>query len=496
MKIVLDANSVDDYRLFIKAKSLPRFRCVGHEIEIPDEYAKLLGVDKPKASASKRYTPIDGLFDYQRDIARLAIRKRKFAVFADCGLGKSLIIGEFVRHAFSVLPNKRHLIVSPLMVVEQTLEEFEKWYGKKMRVDQVKAKDLDSWTRGSDGRIGITNYDGLHEGIDQGNLGSLSLDESAYLKSAYGKWGNDCLRIGEGLQWKSCFTGTPAPNDRIEYATTAVFLDAFPNVNSFLARYFVNKGQTSERWELKAHAVDAFYRDMSHWSIFLNNPATYGWKDNCEGIPPIHVHIHDIDLTDQQREAVFDLTGGLFVESSGGIVTRGKLSQIGKGKYNGKTITSDKPAYIKALVESWPDESTILWCNYNDEQEKMEELFPHFVSMSGSTPHEKRMDMIRSFKRGDVKGLISKPVVLGLGQNLQVCTRMVFSGVKDSFQEYYQAVKRANRVGSTIPLNVHIPVTEVERPQVQNVLRKAARVQSDTEQQEKIFKQNGVINWN
>jgi len=495
MKIVLNPNSVEDYLIFVKAKALPRFRCVGHQIEIPDEYASMLGVNPPRASRDKRYTPTEGLFDYQRDISKLAIRKRKFGVFADPGLGKTLILGEFVRHAFLVLPNKRHLIISPLMVVEQTLEEFEKWYGKKMPVDQVKAKNLSTWINGSDGRIGITNYDALTDETPQGNLGSLSLDESSMLKSAYGKWGTTCIRLGDGLEWKTCYTGTPAPNDRIEYANHAVFLDAFPTHNSFLARYFVNKGQTSERWQLKSHAVEAFYRDLSDWCIFLTNPATYGWKDNCDSIPPIHVHIHDIDLTGEQRDAVYSLTGKLFVESGNGIVTRGKLSQIGKGKYNGGHIASNKPAYIKKLVESWSDESTIIWCHYNDEQDAMEKLFPGCVSISGSTPHEKRMEMIRSFKNGTKKVLISKAKVMGFGLNLQKCTRMIFSGMKDSYEEFFQAVKRANRVGSSLPLNVHVPTTEVERPQVENTLRKAARVQADTEEQERTFKKNGVLRW-
>jgi hypothetical protein len=121
----------------------------------------------------------------------------------------------------------------------------------------------------------------------------------------------------------------------------------------------------------------------------------------------------------------------------------------------------------------------------------MEKLFPDAVSISGDTPEEKRQKYIDSFKRGEVKTLISKGKILGFGLNLQVCTRMIFSGLKDSYEEFHQCVKRANRIGSTRPLNVHIPVTELEVPFLDSVLRKAKRVQEDTAEQEVLFKEVG-----
>jgi hypothetical protein len=303
------------------------------------------------------------------------------------------------------------------------------------------------------------------------------------LKSHYGAWGTRLIELGRGLEWKLCATGTPAPNDRIEFANHAVFLDRAKTVNEFLASYFINRGQTQNRWELKAHALKPFYRSLADWSIFLTNPATYGWKDNVGVTPPIHIHIDHIDLTDAQRKAAQKQTGALITNQVGGLGDRGKLSRIAKG---GDSL---KPEFIRNMVASWPDESTIIWCHYNDEQESMERMFPDAVSISGDTPEDKRQKGIDAFKRGDVKVLISKPKILGFGLNLQICTRQVFSGLKDSYEEFYQAVKRSNRIGSTLPLNVHIPVTELEVPFVDNVLRKAGRVQSDTEQQEQLFKE-------
>ena len=492
ISLTLNPSSMEDYRTFLRVKRLPSYRVQGHTVSFPAEYADRLGIEPPKA-ATTRYRPIKGLFDYQCAIAKMAIEKQKFAVFADCGLGKTLILTEFARHAASVIPNGRaFLIVSPLMVVKQTMAEAKRFYGDSLPIEHVPANRLAEWLTSGTDKIGITNYDALTDATPRGRLAGLALDESSMLKSHYGKWGQTCLRLGEGLDWKLALSGTPAPNDRIEYANHAVFLDSFPTVNSFLAKFFVNRGQTDNRWELKSHALEPFYRALSHWCIFLTNPSTYGWRDNCENVPPIYVHIHDVDLTKEQQALAFKQHGELFANRIGGIGSRSVLSQIAKGSHKGEDVSTRKPDYIKTLVDSWPDESTIIWCWYNREQEILAERFPDAANIDGSTPLAKREELIDDFKAGRRKVLISKPKVLGFGLNLQVATRQVFSGLVDSYEAYYQCVKRSNRYGSTRPLNVHIPVTDIERPMIETVMRKANRVQADTEAQEEIFRNASI----
>jgi superfamily II DNA or RNA helicase len=480
MKIYLD-DTIDSYRLFLKIKCLPRYEMHGRMAVVPDEYGKQLGVISAIAEEHSDYLPKEGLFDYQRDIVRLAILKRKYAIFADCGLGKTLMLLEFAKHVRAI-QKKPVLIVSPLMVVQQTIDEAKKFYGDSLPIEKVVSKDLKKWMSTGDEKLGITNYDALRDDTPSGDLGALILDESSMLKSHYGKWGQVCLRLGSGVEWKLALTGTPAPNDRIEFANHAVFLDAFPNVNSFLARFFVNRGQTSERWELKPHALEPFYKALSHWSIFLNDPSTYGWKDNVQSIPPINVNIEEVDMSDSQTRSVQGLTGQLFVTNLGGITTRAKLSRMAKCESSGK------PQYIADMVREWPRESTIIWCRYNDEQQTILRLLPEAASIDGNTPHEERQKIIDSFKAGKIRVLITKPKILGFGLNLQICTRQVFSGLQDSYEEYYQAVKRSNRIGSVKPLMVHIPVTDIERPMIENVLRKASRVELDTKKQEEMFR--------
>ncbi len=490
MKLLLNVNSVDDYATFLRVKALPQYRFVGRECEFPDEYASIVSGKDFSPKAGKPYMPLPGLFDYQAGVSGLAIRKQKFSAFMECGSGKTLVLTEYAKHVASLLPKGRKvLIVSPLMVIRQTLAEADKFYGGKLGIDKLPAADCQQWLKDRKGsKIGITNFEAMTEDLEPGLLSCLIVDESGYMKSHYGKWGTTIIRIGRGLAWKLALTGTPAPNDRIEYANHAVFMDAFPTVNSFLARFFVNRGQTCERWEIKPHALEPFYRAMSHWCIFLSNPATYGWKDNTEPLPPINVNIHDVDMTGAQQDLAYTNTGSLFADNIGGITSRSVLSQIGKGSYRGRDVETLKPAFIRAMVDTWPDESTIIWCLYNREQESLERTFPDAASLKGSSPLAEREKAIDDFKAGRQKVLISKPKILGFGLNLQKATRQVFSGLQDSYEAYWQCVKRSNRYGSTRPMNVHIPVTDIERPMIETVLRKAARVEEDTRYQEKLFR--------
>jgi hypothetical protein len=237
-----------------------------------------------------------------------------------------------------------------------------------------------------------------------------------------------------------------------------------------------------------------FYRSLSDWCIFVNNPGTYGWKDNTDTIPPVHVHIESVGLTTAQRQIVADTTGQMFVGANpGGIGDRSKMGQLAKGKFRGEAVETLKPNYIRDRIASWEGESTIVWCLYNDEQDQIAKIIPNSASITGSTPEDERERIIDDFNAGRIGTLITKSKILGYGRNLQKCTRMVFSGLQDSYEMFHQSVARANRVGSTKPLNVHIPVTEIERPMIDTVLRKAKRIDEETAEQESLFKESACF---
>jgi hypothetical protein len=494
MRLTFDVNSIESYRQFLRVKSLPIYRVRGHWAEFPDEYAGLVCGREAAAVPVLNYDPTPGLFDYQTAISALAIRKRKYCIFARVGLGKTFMFLEYARHVGHVLPaDQCVLIVSPPMVIPQTIDECNRFYRGSLSLRHVKANELAAWTQNPDARIGITNWEALTDKVQRGRIGCIVADESSVMKSHYGKWGMRLLELGRGLDWKLCCTGTPAPNDRVEFANHAVFMDAFPTVNAFLAKYFVNKGKTGERWEIRPHAVGKFYRDLSHWCIFLENPGTYGWKDNSGPLPPIHVHIEPVPLTPEQQALAYCNTGSLFADKIGGITNRATLAQIAKGTYKKKPVPTNKFEHIRKLVASWPGESTIIWCKYNDEQSRVEAVLPHAASIKGETPYGRRLEMIRDYKSGWQSDLITKPEILGFGQNLQITTRMIFSTCQDSWEDYWQCIGRANRVGSTKPLNVHIPATDIELPMIDTVMAKAKRIEADTKEQEEMFRHAAII---
>lgn len=488
MRIVLNPASLESYKLFKQVKKLPAWSMRGRVASFPDEYASRLGIAVEHGGID--YCPEPFLFDYQKAITRTAVERGKYAVFADCGLGKSLILLSYAAHVRQVMgPSKRVLIITPPLVVRQLIGEAQRFWGDDLPVEHVPANRLAEWLSGHGTRIGIANYEALKDDTPQGNLGALILDESSVLKNHYGNYAGICLRLGEGLRWKLCCTGTPAPNDRIEYANHAVFLDRFPTVNSFLAKYFVNRGQTGERWELKPHALRPFYRSLSDWCIFLSDPSVYGWQDNCDTIPPIHTHIHDVPLTQQQKDWIHTELGTLVAVKTGGITQRAALGQVSKGLWKGKRFDTNKPDYIRGLVDSWrASESTLVWCLYDHEQASVHAAAGG-ESMDGGTPMDRRIEMVERFKSRETDCLVSKSKILGFGLNLQVATRQVFSGLQDSYESYYQCVKRSNRIGSTKPLNVHIPATELELPMIETVIAKMRRVESDTREQEILFKE-------
>ena len=371
MKMLLDLNSVDGYRTFLKVKALPIHSFTGREAWFPDEYAERLGLS-PAASGGMAYKANPKLFDYQKAIAKIAISKRKYAVFMEPGRGKTLIDFEYAHHAMAETGG-RILIVCPPMVIQQMIDEHAKFYPSMNGPERVRAAGLQEWLNGRGPAFGITNYEAIREGLTPGNLSALILSESSMLKSHYGKWGTRLIELGRGLHWKLCETGTPAPNDRIEYA----------------------KGSLGSR-----------------------------------------------------------------------------------------------PEFVASLVEQ--DKSPcLIWCKYNPEQDDLERRIKNVASISGATPEDDRIDMIREYQSGKRTRLMSKPKILGFGLNLQVTRRMVFSTLQDSYEDYFQCVKRANRTGSSQPLDVYAPVTELERPMMENVLEKAARVEADTQEQEQLFKEVG-----
>ncbi len=326
---------IESYDRFLALKKMPMHRVDGNRI-----YYESAG----ETVDADRITLAPHLWDYQQFITRLALQKRKYAVFADVGLGKTAIFLEWVRHVSKWVYPKKTLIISQLHLIKQTIEEQLKFYGWTNITDINRIFDgsIERFLAVKNGPIegcpvGIVNVDKFRNAFRlQDDVGAVVLDESSILKSETGKLRTNIINACKGIQYKLACTATPAPNDRQEYANHALFLDYIDNYKSFFTKYFYNTGKGNE-FVMKPHAKSAFYAFLSEWSIFLKNPKQYGFADNLADLKPAQVIWERVSLTDEQNEAVLRVGQkgqlGMFGVNVGGMVNRNKVSQIAKGFY-------------------------------------------------------------------------------------------------------------------------------------------------------------------
>jgi len=366
--------------------------------------------------------------------------------------------------------------------------------------------DLLSWLTDSDHteRFAITNYEKLIEGVtpELNALSGLICDESSIFKTGGGviKW--NIVKSVKGIEYKLSCTATPAPNDIMEYASQASFLGKLRSEGEIMWTYF-NRDKHGN-WGIKPYAREGFYRFLSSWSIYIRNPAHYGFSDNLSSIPAPEFHTVEIEQTPEQKEEELEIRRSksenkLFGDLKIGVVKRMKLSQIAKGfLYNkDKTITSIpslKPGVVAGIISKAVSEGrqVLTWTVFDEEGEIVLENLDSRIEakiLSGKTSEEKRLEIIEDFRHGRLQVLISKPSLLGFGLNFQCCTAMVFSGWDDSFERFYQALKRAHRFGQTKALQVYLPVIKnLEGAILENVIKKKGNFEADAMKHEEIYK--------
>lgn len=331
--------SIDSYRRFIEAKKMPMHRVDGNRIYFE-------GMRESNGAEHAEFA--SHLFDYQRFITHVALKRQKYAVFADVGLGKTAIFLEWVRHVSKWVYPKKTLIISQLHLIRQTIEEQLKFYGwtNLMDINLVFDGSIDRFIAVKNGKyegcpIGIVNVDKFRNSYRlQDEVGAVVLDESSILKSDTGKIRTNIINATKGIPWKLACTATPAPNDRMEYANHALFLEYIDNYKAFFTKYFYNTGKGNE-YVMKPHAKTAFYAFLAQWSVFLKSPKQYGFADNLSDLKPAEVVWDKISLTQDQNEAALRIGQNgqlsMFGVHVGGMTGRNKLSQIAKGFCYGDT---------------------------------------------------------------------------------------------------------------------------------------------------------------
>jgi len=332
-RVAIEDFSLDQYEAFLSAKQNPIHRVVGNVVEY-EVFEWIEDGDIPELAKH--------LFDYQVFIVILALKRRRFAVFADVGLGKTAIFLEWVRIVSKWVYPKKVLIISPLHVIRQTLEEQMKFYSWNNIADINAEYDgsIEKWaavknTRWAGSAVGIVNVDKFRTRYRLSDeVGAVVLDESSILKNATGKLRTNIIESCVGIPFKLACSATPAPNDRQEYANHALFLEYIDNWKQFFTKYFVNTGSGND-FVLKPHAKRAFYEFLASWSVFLKNPKNYGFEDNLHDLMPPEFVWERVPLTKEQYAmATAHCSKGqmhMFSMNVGGVGNRTKASQISKG---------------------------------------------------------------------------------------------------------------------------------------------------------------------
>lgn len=515
VKVQFDRFDLSAYEVFLKTKQIPETvidfdtERETYTVTAPVRFASLLGVQSPSRNTADIPTA-DHLFDYQQYIVEKAFDVRRYAVWADCGLGKTPMQLEWARKVMH-RTDRPVLIFAPLHVIPQTIQECQKFYNDEIALTWLKTRaEVIEWCKNPTSFFAITNPQKLLVKDNIANagminelrlLGGIVLDESSILKTGGGviKW--NLIKSCRGIEYKLSCTATPAPNDTMEYASQGSFLEKLRSEGEIIWTYF--KRDKYGNWEVKPHAQEAFYKFMSDWSIYLRSPARYGWKDNIEIVPPPEFIEHRIPATGAQLSEggkfLNATTGDWFTEKLG-VSQRTKLSQIGKGFiYDGKTsrrIESNKPKFVAELMakEIRDGRQPICWTIFNAEAGQIEaellKIMPSnsVATIDGLTKEENEDDILGRYTSGNLDGLISKASLLGYGRNFQNCGAMVYSGWNDSFESWYQSVRRGYRYGQKRSMRVHIPmVREFEGHQYENLIRKAQQFETDTAIQEENY---------
>lgn len=381
------------------------------------------------------------LFPFQAAITRWAIRRGRAAVFASTGLGKTWIQLEWA----SLLPGPA-LIVAPLAVAEQTAE-IAGLLGRRAQVVRD-GHDVDPE------QLSITNYERLHR-FDPAVFQAVVLDESSILKAIVGKTREKLVHDWTCIPYRLCCTATPAPNDLNELANHAEFLGICTR-REMLATYFVHD---DAGWRIKGHARDAFYRWLATWAVYIRTPADLGFDPAGYELPPL-------DLTEDRVPAALGPTNGvMFPTLAKGIQGRHAAR---RGSIDARVARTVE--LVRSNAEQW-----LVWCGLNDEGRALKaELGDACVLIEGSHSADEKVAREHAWRSGQVRVLVTKPSIFGWGLNWQHCHNMAFLGLGDSFEAYFQAIRRCWRFGQTQPVRVHIVLSDAEGAVIENVRRKEA----------------------
>lgn len=379
------------------------------------------------------------LKDFQRFAIKVAIKKGKFAFFFDCGLGKTFCQLEWAR-LVSQKTNKKVLILAPLAIVQQTIEEGLK-FGINIQVIGISEDEND-----------ITNYEQL-KNLDASIYSGVVLDESSILKGRDGKTSKMIIKTFKNTPYKLCCTATPSPNDHMELGQHSEFLGGMTYLE-ILAMFFVHDGGETSKWRLRKHAEDNFWKYVCTWSMAIDNPATLGFNGDGYYLPDIEYIEHFIEVENISTS----LFGYVAVSATD---LHKDLKRSFDDRIN-KTIE---------LVNS-NDEQWIIWALSNNETDTLNKLIPDAINVQGINTPEYKAKYLNGFAHNEFRTLITKTSIAAMGMNYQNCHNMIFTSYDFKFEQFYQAVRRCYRFGQKQKVKVHLLIPSSQENVRSTILQK------------------------
>lgn len=379
------------------------------------------------------------LFDFQKDIVRWALAKGRAAIFADCGTGKTAIQLEWAEQ-IRMNTGGKVLVIAPLAVSVQTKRE-----GEKFGIDVNICTSQEDVTVEA---VNITNYEKLDK-FTASDFVAVVLDESSIIKSFSGKIRNQIINAFSTTPFKLACTATPAPNDFMELGNHSEFLGVITRAE-MLAMYFVHDGGETSKWRLKGHAESLFWRWLSSWCVVMDDPKKLGYDVEGYDLPKLRM-----------QEIIVD--GEKAINETLSLTERRQAR---------RDSLSERCRAAAELV-NYSDENWIVWCDLNDEADELHRLIEGSVNVQGSDKADFKAASMLDFAAGKTKCLITKPKIAGYGMNWQNCHNMIFVGLSDSFEAFYQAVRRCWRFGQLKDVDVYIIISAREGAVKANIERKS-----------------------
>ncbi len=362
------------------------------------------------------------MFPFQKFIVKRALKAGKYAIFADCGLGKSLMQLVWAEQV-AVHTNKKVLILAPLAVVGQTMQEAVKF-----------GVDLSN--------IEINNYEQL-DNIDCQKYSGVVLDESSILKNFEGQTKKSIIDNFSRTPYKLACTATPSPNDPMELGNHSEFLDVMSR-NEMLAMYFVHDGGETAKWRLKGHAVKIFYQFVGTWSIMLNKPQDIGFQMDGYNLPSLNMIERQIKTPKRDNGSLFNDA----IISATNFNSELRLTKI------------ERLDEVVDIINSRPYENFIIWIKHNEEGELINKLLPESVEVKGSDSNEWKKSKLLGFGNGEFRILVTKPKIGSFGLNYQNCRNQIFASLDFSFEGLYQSIRRSYRFGQKEEVNIYLITTD------------------------------------